>query len=262
MLRRTDLVLQPLDNVSGRPQQHRERSLHRSGHPGQVELVLCLVGEQYHAQQVLRNVLPVGFQISGEPQADFEQGFHVQRLPQLGHYAQLFVLAGVAPGLGYARRADRAFAFSKVLLPSSHPAPEGPRENLMPLLMVLLLVRRVDVLGDGETGRKNVLEPQQLAVRVLAGFEEDHLLPGDRVPDHVSSAGHGASPCRRSSSRARYRCSHHLRCGGRSHKETWAGCTVSRNTDVTSRFNASRSVSFRSFAEKAASVFSASYFLR
>jgi hypothetical protein len=50
--------------------------------------------------------------------------------------------------------------------------------------------------------------------------------------------------------------------GGRSHKDTWAGCTVSRTTDVNSLFNASRSVSSRSFAEKVSSVFLASYFLR
>jgi hypothetical protein len=48
---------------------------------------------------------------------------------------------------------------------------------------------------------------------------------------------------------------------GRSHKETWAGCIVSATTALRSPLSASRSVSFLSCAEKASSVFRASYFL-
>jgi hypothetical protein len=49
---------------------------------------------------------------------------------------------------------------------------------------------------------------------------------------------------------------------GRSHKETWAGCIVSLTTSTRSSLKASRSVSSLSFAEKASSVFAASYLLR
>jgi hypothetical protein len=49
---------------------------------------------------------------------------------------------------------------------------------------------------------------------------------------------------------------------GRNHKETWAGCIVSFTTPARSSFNASRSVSSLSLAEKASKVFLASYFLR
>src|SRR5215208_7346211 len=49
---------------------------------------------------------------------------------------------------------------------------------------------------------------------------------------------------------------------GRNHKETCAGCIVSLTTPTSSLFSACRSVSSLSFAEKASSVFLASYFLR
>src|SRR5918997_6460381 len=49
---------------------------------------------------------------------------------------------------------------------------------------------------------------------------------------------------------------------GRSHIETWAGCIVSLTTLVKSSLKASRSVSSLSLAEKASSVFLASYLLR
>jgi hypothetical protein len=49
---------------------------------------------------------------------------------------------------------------------------------------------------------------------------------------------------------------------GRSHKETWAGCSVSLTTPTSSSFSASRSVSSLNLAEKASSVFLASYLLR
>jgi hypothetical protein len=49
---------------------------------------------------------------------------------------------------------------------------------------------------------------------------------------------------------------------GRSHSETWAGCIVSRTTVTRSSLKASRSVSSLSLAEKAWSVFAASYLLR
>ena len=49
---------------------------------------------------------------------------------------------------------------------------------------------------------------------------------------------------------------------GRSHNDTCAGCIVSRITPTSSLFSSSRSVSSRSLAEKAPSVFAASYFLR
>jgi hypothetical protein len=48
---------------------------------------------------------------------------------------------------------------------------------------------------------------------------------------------------------------------GRNHKETYAGCIVSLTTPTRSSLKASRSVSSRSFAEKASRVFLASYFL-
>src|SRR5829696_3812894 len=48
----------------------------------------------------------------------------------------------------------------------------------------------------------------------------------------------------------------------RNHKETCAGCIVSLTTPTKSLLRASRSVSSRSFAENASSVFLASYFLR
>src|SRR5918997_2370869 len=118
-----------------------------------------------------------------------------------------------------------------------------------------LLLARVDVLGDGETGRKNVLEPQQLAACVLAGFEEDHPLPGEGVVYNVSLASHGASPCLRLSDRR----SDHPRCGGHSHSETCSGCIVSRTAPTSSLLKASRSVSSLSLAEKASRVFAASY---
>ena len=57
-------------------------------------------------------------------------------------------------------------------------------------------------------------------------------------------------------------CSPFLADSGRSHSETWAGWMVSTTTAFKSPLNASRSVSFPSLAEKAASVFPASYFLR
>src|SRR5687767_9953992 len=47
---------------------------------------------------------------------------------------------------------------------------------------------------------------------------------------------------------------------GRSHREAWAGCTVSLTTPTRSSLKASRSVSSLSLAEKAESVFAASYF--
>jgi len=49
---------------------------------------------------------------------------------------------------------------------------------------------------------------------------------------------------------------------GLSHKEMWAGCIVSLTTPTSSLLKVSRSVSFRSLAEKASRVFLASYFLR
>ena len=49
---------------------------------------------------------------------------------------------------------------------------------------------------------------------------------------------------------------------GRSHKETWAGCIVSRTTPTRFSLKASRSVSALSLEEKASRVFLASYFLR
>jgi hypothetical protein len=49
---------------------------------------------------------------------------------------------------------------------------------------------------------------------------------------------------------------------GRSHKEAWAGCIVSLTTPTRSSLSVSRSVSLRSWAEKASRVFLASYFLR
>jgi hypothetical protein len=48
---------------------------------------------------------------------------------------------------------------------------------------------------------------------------------------------------------------------GRNHKETWAGCIVSPTTAFRSPLKVSRSVASLSFAEKASSVFEASYFL-
>ncbi len=48
---------------------------------------------------------------------------------------------------------------------------------------------------------------------------------------------------------------------GRNHSETWAGCIVSLTTPTRSPLSASRSVSSRSWAEKASRVFLASYFL-
>jgi hypothetical protein len=48
---------------------------------------------------------------------------------------------------------------------------------------------------------------------------------------------------------------------GRNHTETWAGCIVSVTTLTRSLFNASRSVSSLSLAEKASRVFLASYLL-
>ena len=42
--------------------------------------------------------------------------------------------------------------------------------------------------------------------------------------------------------------------GSRSHKETWAGCTVSLTTSTRSALSASRSVSLRSWAEKTSKV--------
>ena len=50
--------------------------------------------------------------------------------------------------------------------------------------------------------------------------------------------------------------------GDRSHKRTCAGCTVFLTTPTSSLLSASRSVSSRSFVEKASRVFLASYFLR
>jgi hypothetical protein len=52
------------------------------------------------------------------------------------------------------------------------------------------------------------------------------------------------------------------RVSGRNHKETWAGCIVSLTTFTSSSLRACRSVSSRSFAEKASRVLAASYFLR
>jgi hypothetical protein len=49
---------------------------------------------------------------------------------------------------------------------------------------------------------------------------------------------------------------------GCSHREAWACCTVSLATPTRSSLKASRSVSSLSLAEKASSVFAASYFLR
>ncbi len=54
----------------------------------------------------------------------------------------------------------------------------------------------------------------------------------------------------------------YLLFGGRSHNETWAGCIVPRTTPTSSAFNLFRSVSSRSLAEKASSVFAASYLLQ
>ena len=48
---------------------------------------------------------------------------------------------------------------------------------------------------------------------------------------------------------------------GRNHSETLAGCMVSSTVVTNSAFKLSRSVSSRSLAEKASSVFLASYFL-
>ena len=59
--------------------------------------------------------------------------------------------------------------------------------------MALLLARR-DVLEDGETGREDVLEAQELAAGVASGLEAGDPLPGDRVLDDFSPAGYGAPP--------------------------------------------------------------------
>ena len=79
--------------------------------------------------------------------------------------------------MGYIGRADRALALAEIPLPSPHAAPQGAREDL-----VALLLARMDVLGDGETGREYVLEARELA----AGLEEGDPLPDDRVLDDFS----------------------------------------------------------------------------
>jgi hypothetical protein len=50
--------------------------------------------------------------------------------------------------------------------------------------------------------------------------------------------------------------------GGLNHSEACSGCIVSLTTETSSSLNASRSVSLRSWTEKASRVFLASYFLR
>ena len=49
-----------------------------------------------------------------------------------------------------------------------------------------LLLARMDVLGDGETGREYVLEARELAAGVAGGLEEGDPLPDDRVLDDFS----------------------------------------------------------------------------
>ena len=48
-------------------------------------------------------------------------------------------------------------------------------------------------------------------------------------------------------------------CYERSHSETWEGCSVSSTTPASSLLRVSRSVSSRSLAENASTVFLASY---
>src|SRR5215213_5713514 len=57
-------------------------------------------------------------------------------------------------------------------------------------------------------------------------------------------------------------CSLLLAVSDRNHSETWAGCIVSLTNPTRSSLTASRSVLSRRVAEKASSVFLASYFLR
>jgi hypothetical protein len=64
--------------------------------------------------------------------------------------------------VGHTRWANHPLASSVVPLLASHAASERAREDLVALLLV-----GVDVLGYGETGRKDVLEAQQLAVGLV-----------------------------------------------------------------------------------------------
>jgi hypothetical protein len=54
-----------------------------------------------------------------------------------------------------------------------------------------LLLPWMDVLGYCETRGKDVLESQQLAVRLSSGIEEGYPLPGYGVLDHIACFGYG-----------------------------------------------------------------------
>jgi hypothetical protein len=93
-----------------------------------------------------------------------------------GHYAQLFAVAGVAPGVGHARRTDHPLSRLVVSFLPSDADSQGARKDL-----VLLFLVRVDMLGHRKARRQDGLDAQQIAVRLSGGLEEGYLRPERRV---------------------------------------------------------------------------------
>src|SRR5918997_2662460 len=102
-----------------------------------------------------------------------------------GHYAQVLVVALVAPGVRHPRRTDRRLTLHVVLLLPPYACPESTAHDLMALLLV-----RVEVLGDGEARREHDLDAQQLAVGLLGGFEEGCPCSEERSIYDISGVCH------------------------------------------------------------------------
>jgi hypothetical protein len=111
---------------------------------------------------VLEYALLGGLAIPREAEGGLQDGLEYKRWTQLADETQLLVPAGGLPSVGHTRWANHPLASSVVPLLASHAASERAREDLVALLLV-----GVDVLGYGETGRKDVLEAQQLAVGLV-----------------------------------------------------------------------------------------------
>src|SRR3712207_6287918 len=106
-----------------------------------------------------------------------------------------FGVAGVPPGMGDARRSDRALTWTQRQSLSIHAEAKRSRDDLNTLFMVVM-----DVLGDVGAGCGEVVDSQGGVFRTPARFEDaepvpevSELVPDERVLDGLASAGYGVA---------------------------------------------------------------------